>query len=134
MAAGGEDAVRELLFGLAGVTTGSVRAAAADWLPHHPGGGRTATRFPAALGAALEHLAEEHEGDHRGGALDVQLVPARGPQAEAQHEGGGGAEGHEHVHGAGVTFAHRAEGHGGVEILGRGALPYHDMHSHPQLL
>jgi hypothetical protein len=34
---GGEPAVREMLFGLAGVTFQSVRAAAADWLPVHPG-------------------------------------------------------------------------------------------------
>jgi hypothetical protein len=35
--AGGETAVRELLFGIQGVTLPSVRDAAAEWLPMHPG-------------------------------------------------------------------------------------------------
>jgi len=35
--AGGEDAVRELVFGVHGVTVESVRATAASWLPTHPG-------------------------------------------------------------------------------------------------
>ena len=35
--AGGEAAVRELIFGLQGVTLDSVREAAAGWLPTHPG-------------------------------------------------------------------------------------------------
>jgi hypothetical protein len=37
---GGEDAVRELLFGVGGVTLESVREAAATWLPKHPGRAR----------------------------------------------------------------------------------------------
>jgi len=35
--AGGEEAVREYIFGIQGVTVESVRAAAAEWLPTHPG-------------------------------------------------------------------------------------------------
>ncbi|MEE4270912.1 MAG: hypothetical protein V2I67_04520 [Thermoanaerobaculales bacterium] len=35
--AGGEEAVRELVFGVHGVTVESVRATAASWLPTHPG-------------------------------------------------------------------------------------------------
>lgn len=35
--AGGEAAVREFVFGIQGVTLGSVREAAAGWLPTHPG-------------------------------------------------------------------------------------------------
>lgn len=35
--AGGENAVRELLFGARGVTVDSVRKAASEWLVHHPG-------------------------------------------------------------------------------------------------
>jgi len=35
--AGGEAAVREFIFGIQGVTLGSVREAAAGWLPTHPG-------------------------------------------------------------------------------------------------
>lgn len=34
---GGDDAVRELLFGLTGVTTAGVQNAAREWLPQHPG-------------------------------------------------------------------------------------------------
>jgi hypothetical protein len=34
---GGEEAVREFLFGVDGVTLDSVRSAAESWLPHHPG-------------------------------------------------------------------------------------------------
>jgi hypothetical protein len=37
---GGEPAVREVLFGLRGVTLESVRSAAAEWLPDHPGRAR----------------------------------------------------------------------------------------------
>lgn len=35
--AGGEEAVREYVFGIQGVTVESVRSAAAEWLPTHPG-------------------------------------------------------------------------------------------------
>ncbi len=37
---GGEAAVRDALFGLRGVTLASVRSAAAEWLPNHPGHAR----------------------------------------------------------------------------------------------
>lgn len=42
--AGGEEAVRELVFGAQGVTLQSVRDAAAGWLPYHPG--RAQLRLP----------------------------------------------------------------------------------------
>ncbi len=62
--AGGESAVREYVFGIQGVTLASVRDAAAEWLPYHPGRAQLVLpprvynpRF--AVGPQTHHLAND---------------------------------------------------------------------------
>ena len=95
------------------------------------------------LGARLEPLPEQHERDHDGGRLEVQVlhVPeavhpdAVDPEVERQAIGGQRAERHQQVHVAGPRSHRPGRGHveaaPAPELHRRGQQPLHPRRHHP---